>query len=270
MAPTGRVSLFRQLELALQLADIADAITYNHYESRDFSVDHKADNTEVTEADRECESALRDILKFENPDHAVLGEEEGLLGPKDAEYRWIIDPIDGTSNFVKGVPIWATLIALQHVPTGGAPKVVLGVVSAPALQRRWWAAARRGAYANGRTIKVSKVDQISDAHLASPGGAIWAKQSAAKGKAYNALAAEVWRERGLGDFWQHMLVAEGAFDIAAEPIVSTWDLAALQIIVEEAGGTFTDLAGIAQPGGGSAVSTNGILHAEVLDRLNKK
>ena len=269
MAPPPRVSLYRQLELALQLADIADAITYGHYESRAFSVENKADNTEVTDADKECESVLREILNVHNPDHAVLGEEAGLIGPEHAEYRWILDPIDGTSNFVKGVPIWATLIALQHVPIDGPHRVVLGVVSAPALQRRWWGAYRRGAFCNGRAIKVSKVDAISGAHLASPGGAIWQKQSAAKGKAYNALAASVWRERGLGDFWQHMLVAEGAFDIACEPIVSLWDLAAIQIIVEEAGGTFTDLAGVAQPSGGSAVSTNGILHAEVLARLNR-
>ena len=259
------LDLHDELALALRMADVADAVTLSRYEARDFSVDRKADRSEVTEVDRNTEATIRSTINAERPDHAVLGEEAGLDGPTDAEWRWVIDPIDATSNFVKGVPIWATLIALQHVPAHGVSEVVMGVCSAPALHRRWWAARGLGAFANGHRINVSDVSELAEAHLASPGSAIWHRHG--NGPAYEELARSVWRERGLGDFWQHMLVAEGAFDIACEPIVSMWDLAAMQIIVEEAGGRFTDLSGAPRPDGGSAVSTNGLLHDIVLQRL---
>lgn len=257
------MTLAADLALALELADIADAITLPYFGNADLRVDRKADRTEVTQADRGTEAALRKHLAAARPDHAVLGEEEGLIGNPHARSRWIIDPIDGTSNFVKGVPIWATLIALE---VDG--ELVIGVASAPALGRRWWAAEGSGAFANGHRIHVSAVSSLAEAHLSHAGVALFEKfGSPERCEALVQLTKEVWRERGLGDFWMHVLVAEGAFDIAVESIVSTWDLAALQVIVQEAGGRFTDLHGRARPDGGSALSTNGHLHDAVLARL---
>jgi histidinol-phosphatase len=193
----------------------------------------------------------------------VLGEEEGLIGPDSSPWRWIVDPVDGTSNFVCGVPIWATLIALEH-----DGRIVLGVASAPALGRRWWAASGLGAFADGAAIHVSDVADLERAHLAySDVGSFYEHGSEALGEGLVELARTVRRARGLGDFWMHALVAEGAFDAAVEPIVSVWDLAALQVIVEEAGGRFTDLHGRPTAAGGSACSTNGRLHDEVLGYL---
>jgi histidinol-phosphatase len=253
------------LELAHELADLADAVTLPRYESKAFTVDHKDDRTEVTEADRGAEAALRRRLAEARPGHAVLGEEEGLVGP-DGAPRWVLDPIDGTSNFVKGVPIWATLIALQQAD--GA--LTAAVVSAPALRRRWWATRDKGAWAGpslaeGRRLQVSTVTDLLDAHLAHAGVGTFYEHG--RGDQLVALTRRVWRSRGLGDFWMHCLVAEGAFDAACEPVVSLWDLAAVQLVVEEAGGRFTDLAGRPIPDGGSAVSSNGLLHDEVLAAL---
>jgi histidinol-phosphatase len=243
------------LALALSLADTADAITLPHFRSTSLTVDRKSDRTEVTIADRSAESAIRARLNDERPDHAVLGEEEGLIGSPDATSRWIIDPIDGTSNFVKGVPAWATLIALES-----DGELVVGVCSAPALGRRWWAVRGGGAFADGAPIRVSGIDTIAEAHLSH------AKFRGEDGHdAITRLARDVWRDRGFGDFWMHMLVAEGAVDIAVEPIVSVWDLAAIQVIVEEAGGQFSDLNGRRGPDGGSALSTNRLLHKRVLE-----
>jgi histidinol-phosphatase len=249
-----------ELALALELADLADEVTSSRFRARDLSVAHKADATEVTEADKGAEAAIRARLAEARPAHAVLGEEEGLLGDVGSAWRWVVDPIDGTSNYVRGVPIWATLIALQH-----DGEVVVGVASAPALRRRWWAGRGLGAFADGSPIHVTGVDRIEDAHLAHAGVGTWYEHG--RGDEFVALTRRVWRGRGVGDFWMHCLVAEGAFDVACEPIVSLWDLAALKVIVEEAGGRFTDLAGNATPDGGSAVSTNGLLHDEVLAAL---
>jgi histidinol-phosphatase len=253
----------RELALAIELADLADAITLRYFRAADLRVDRKADASEVTEADRGAEAAMRARLADARPGHAVLGEEDGLLGPPGATHRWIIDPIDGTSNFVKGVPVWATLIALQV-----DDEVVVGVASAPALGRRWWAARGAGAHADGRPITVSAVGELPRAHLAHAGVGTWFEHG--RGDAFVDLTKRVWRGRGLGDFWMHCLVAEGAFDVACEPIVSLWDVAAIQVIVEEAGGRFTDLDGRATPDGGSAVSTNGLLHDVVLDALGRQ
>jgi histidinol-phosphatase len=249
--------LVGELALALDLADIADAITLPHFRSSSLRVDHKADDTEVTVADRSSEAAIRARLTEARPDHAVLGEEEGLIGPPGATTRWIIDPIDGTSNYVRGIPIWATLIALEvH------DELVVGVASAPALGRRWWAARGLGAFADGERIGVSAVANLAEVHLAySDVGSFY---EYGHGDALVDLCGRVWRARGLGDFWMHMLVAEGGFDVAVEPIVSLWDLAAVQVIVEEAGGRFTSLDGVARADGGSACSTNGLLHEKVL------
>lgn len=253
------------LALAHELADLADAQTLPRYAAKDFTVDRKADRTEVTEADRGAESAMRAHLASARPHHAVIGEEEGLVGP-DGSARWVLDPVDGTSNFVKGVPIWATLIALQQ-PDGD---LTAAVVSAPALGRRWWASRGQGAFAGpshvgGRPIRVSAVAALSEAHLAHAGVNTFYEHG--RGDQLVALTRRTWRSRGLGDFWMHVLVAEGAFDVACEPIVSLWDLAAVQLVVEEAGGRFTNLAGEARPDGGSALSTNGLLHDDVLTAL---
>ena len=252
-----------ELALALELADIADAVSMPYFRNVNLRVDRKADRTEVTQADRETEAAIRLHLNKHRPDDAVLGEEDGLVGDPHARCRWIIDPIDGTSNFVRGVPIWATLIALE---VDG--ELVVGVASSPALGRRWWAARGSGAFANGHPIHVSDVAALGEAHLSHAGVALFDTfGSAERCDALVQLTKDVWRERGLGDFWMHVLVAEGAFDIAVESIVNTWDLAALLVIVEEAGGTFTDLHGKRRADGGSALSTNGHLHAAVMDRL---
>jgi histidinol-phosphatase len=246
-----------ELALALELADLADAVTLPHFRSTSLRVDHKADASEVTAADRGTEAAMRARLADARPDHAVLGEEEGLLGASDARSLWILDPIDGTANFVRGVPIWATLIALEH-----EGRFVVGVASAPALGRRWWAASGRGAFADSVPIHVSNVGDLAAAHLAYTDVGDFYEHG--YGDALVALSRRARRARGLGDFWMHVLVAEGAFDAAVEPEVNLWDLAAIKVIVEEAGGCFTDLAGEARPDGGNACSTNGLLHAEVL------
>jgi histidinol-phosphatase len=254
------LDLDAELALALRLADAADAITLPRYRAADLSVRHKADATEVTDADTASEAAMRALLARERPDHAVLGEEEGLIGDPDAVSRWILDPIDGTASFVRGLPIWGTLIALEH-----DGEIVVGVASAPALGRRWWAARSKGAFSDHGAMRVSTVDRIEDAQLGHASISSWREHG--HGPQFAALADRVWRSRGVGDFWMHVLVAEGVFDIAAEPIVSLWDLAAVKPIVEEAGGRFTDLAGEARADGGSALSTNGLLHDAALAAL---
>src|SRR5436190_2692074 len=192
------------LQLALELADLADAATVPRFRARDLRIDRKADATEVTEADRAAEAAIRRALATARPDHAVLGEEEGLIGPRGARCRWVIDPIDGTSNYVRHVPIWATLIALME-----GDDVVVGVASAPALGRRWWATRGDGAFADGAPIGVSTVDGLADAHLAHAGIGTFFENGC--GETIGDLAQSVWRSRGVGDFWMHCLVAEGAF-----------------------------------------------------------
>jgi histidinol-phosphatase len=250
------------LALALAMAEAADALTMPRFGAVDLHVDTKPDLTPVTDADRSVEEALRRILSAERPDDAVVGEEYG--GTTEFVGRqWVIDPIDGTKNFVRGVPVWATLIALldDSVP-------VAGVVSAPALQRRWWAAIGRGAFAAAggagpRRLAVSAVDDLSAASLSFSSLSGWGGRR----DRFLSLTDAVWRVRGYGDFFSYCLVAEGAVDIAAEPEVSVWDLAPLDILVREAGGTFTSVDGVAGPHGGSAVATNGRLHETVLSRF---
>ena len=257
------------LALALELADEADAVTMGRFRAADLRVETKPDLTPVSEADRAVEERLRRHLTRARPGHDVLGEEMGDHGKAGSGWRWVIDPIDGTKNYVRGVPVWATLIALQQrrpaSPEHTGSQTVLGVVSAPALGRRWWAARGEGAFADGDRIGVSAVGALGDASLSYASLAGW--EAAGRGDAFLALTRRCWRTRAYGDFWSHVLVAEGAVDVAAEPEVTLWDLAPLQVIVEEAGGRFTDLGGVPTPAGGSAVSTNGLLHDEVLAAL---
>ena len=254
------------LSLALELADLADAITLSRYGAADLVVETKPDLTPVTEADRAVEQAFRERLAAARPADSVIGEEYGTSTATGATRRWIVDPIDGTKNYVRGVPVWATLIGLMD-----GPDVVVGVVSAPALGRRWWGALGGGAW-TGRSLtkaspcRVSGVTKLGDASMSYSGLGGWAERGLLDN--FLGLTRAVWRTRGFGDFWSHMLVAEGACDVSAEPEVSLWDLAALQIIVTEAGGRFTSLEGETRPDGGSVVCTNGHLHDDVLARLN--
>ncbi len=236
----------------------------SRFRANDLHVTRKPDTTHVTEADHAAEQLIRDGLARARPDDLILGEEFGetAAGPEQSGgRRWIVDPIDGTANYVRGVPIWATLIALEE---DGELRV--GVVSAPALHARWYAARGEGAFASERPIHVSAVGAIADAQLCYSDVPSWSKYRTTAEPMVE-LLHRVWRSRGVGDFLQHMLVAEGAADIAVEPIVNLWDLAPLLVIVEEAGGRFTSLEGERTAAGGSAVSTNGILHAEVLATL---
>ncbi|WP_280184056.1 histidinol-phosphatase [Nocardia cyriacigeorgica] len=252
------------LEFALRLADAADAITKERFGALDLKVDAKPDLTPVSDADLAVERQIRTMLEQERPQDSVLGEEFG----GDAEFagrQWVIDPIDGTKNFVRRVPVWATLIALLE---DGVP--VVGVVSAPALARRWWAAAGSGAWSSfhpgaPKPITVSAVADLDNASLAFSSLSGWRDRGLRE--KFIDLTDEVWRVRGYGDFLSYCLVAEGAVDIATEPEVSLWDLAALDILVREAGGSFTSLTGTPGPHGGDAIATNGPLHQAVLDRL---
>ena len=254
------------LQLARELADAADAITTARFGAADLAVDTKPDLTPVSDADRAVEEAIRARLAVDRPDDAISGEEfgSGGSGPR----RWVVDPIDGTKNFVRNVPVWATLIALLD---GDDP--VVGVVSAPALSRRWWAARGAGAwstFAGGapRRLAVSRVAALEDASLsyASLGG--WAEFGLRD--AFVALTERVWRSRAYGDFWSYMLLAEGAVDLAAEPELSLWDMAALAPVVTEAGGRFTGLDGVPGVHQGNAAASNGLLHDPFLAALRQQ
>jgi histidinol-phosphatase len=246
------------LSLALELADAADAITSRHFQSTTLAVRTKIDMTPVSEADEGAERAIRAILARERPDDGILGEEYGTSGSQTR--RWIIDPIDATKNYVRGIPIYATLIGLAE-----NDRIVAGVVSAPALGRRWWAARGEGAFCNGRPIHVSRIESLNEAHIAYDSVTDFDKSG--QTDPFLKLVRQCTRARGFGDFWIHMLVAEGAIEIAVEPEVAAWDMAAIQVIVEEAGGRFTDVRGNARFDGGSGISTNGALHDVVLEHF---
>ena len=234
------------LAFALELADVADAITLARFRAADLHVETKPDLSPVSEADRAVEEALRERIARERPGESVLGEEEG---GEDGD--WVIDPIDATKNYVRGIPLYATLIALEGR---------VAVVSAPALQKRWWAARGEGAFADGRPLRVSGVRRIEDAVLTftSPH---------AQGPGFYRLVERSWAPRGFGDFWQYMLLAEGAVDLCVESVAEHWDLAAPKLIVEEAGGVLTDLRGVDTATGGDCLASNGLLHAEALAEL---
>ncbi|GGM07584.1 inositol monophosphatase family protein [Nakamurella endophytica] len=258
------------LALALQLADAADAISIDRFGAGDLRVEAKPDLSPVSDADLAVERALRGVLERARPGDTVLGEEFGGAAAATSsagERRWILDPIDGTKNYVRGVPVWATLIALFD---GDLPAV--GVVSAPALARRWWAAEGDGAWgsvagAQPRRLHVSGVRRLEDASVSYSEVGEWA--AAGRGDRFAALLDQAWRTRAYGDFWSYVLVAEGAVDVAAEPELSLWDLAALVPVVREAGGRLTGVDG--SPIGlhsTSALATNGLLHPAVTALLN--
>jgi histidinol-phosphatase len=247
----------------LELAAVADAISMPRFEAQDFAIETKPDRTEVTIADRDTEAALTSLILERFPDHQVLGEEFGTKGSPEAAWRWIIDPIDGTSNFTRGVPVWATLIAAEFRGVLQA-----SMVSCPALSRRWWALKGEGAKLNGKPLAVSKVADLQHAFISYSDGHWPSTPHAHLRSNLDVLLQQCGRQRCFGDFWQHMLVAEGAIDIALEPIVSLWDLAAVQLVVEEAGGMFTSLQGVPRADQGSALSTNGRLHPDVLEVFN--
>lgn len=253
------------IELALAMADQADALTTSRFGALDLRIDTKPDLTPVTDADRAVEVSLRAELAQHRPDDEVLGEEFGGSATF-AGRQWVIDPIDGTKNFVRGVPVWASLIALLD---DGVP--VVGVVSAPALQRRWWAGSGHGAFTSvsggqPRRITVSGVPDLASASLAFSSLSGWRDRGLRE--QFIALTDAVWRVRGYGDFFSYCLVAEGAVDVAAEPEVALWDLAPLDILVREAGGEFTNIEGASGPHGGSAVASNGLLQQSVLAALS--
>jgi len=268
------------LAFAHALADLADAISLDRYQAQDLVVTTKPDSTPVTDADRAVETAIREAISTHRSEDGLVGEEFGSNKGASTRY-WVIDPIDGTKNFMRGVPIWATLIALVEIDSSGSEEVIVGVVSAPALSRRWSAARGLGAYVrfyshqdmnedldsnelNEKRIKVSKVSSISDASISYSDFVGWGERL----EPFQKMLNSAWRTRAIGDFWSHMLVAEGSIDAAIEPSLALWDMAALEIIVREAGGIFTDISGHNGPFGSSAVSTNGLLHNEVVNGIN--
>ena len=251
------------LRLAHLLADDADSITMSRFKSLDLHVTSKPDLTPVSDADTAAEQAIRRTLSRARPRDAVHGEEMGDTGwgPR----RWVIDPIDGTKNFVRGVPVWGTLIALLI-----NDQPVVGVVSAPALGRRWWASLSGGAYAgkslmSATAIHVSDIASVEDASLSYASISAWVE--AGQGQQFVDLLRRCWRTRAYGDFWSYMLLAEGGVDIACEPELQLHDMAACSVIVTEAGGKFTDLEGRPGPHGAGAYATNGRLHDAVLKQL---
>jgi histidinol-phosphatase len=258
------VNLATELEFALSLADLADATTLQPFHDRGFTVDWKTNRTEVTELDRRTEEVLAETIARFRPDDAVYGEEFGQRGGGDGpRWTWVLDPIDGTSNYARGVPVWATLIGLldpNDVP-------VLGVVSAPAISARWHGAIGVGAFNRRGPIRVSTVSQLDEAQVSTTPNAGW--EALGGYQRVVDLARNAYRSRGFGDFWQHMLVAEGAIDVAVDAIgLEPYDTAALWPIVAEAGGRITDRLGGTSFRNGSAVSTNGLLHETVLGAID--
>ena len=253
------------LRLAHVLADNADSLTTSRFKALDLKVSTKPDLTQVSDADTAVEDAIRGTLSRSRPRDAVHGEEGGDTGwgPR----RWVIDPIDGTANFVRGVPVWATLIALMV-----EDQVEVGVVSAPALGRRWWACTGGGAYTgkslmHASPIRTSRASRLSDAYLSYSSLHGWVNSG--RGLQFGDLMRSVWRTRAFGDFWSHMLVAEGAVDLSVEPELDLHDMAALDVIVREAGGRATSIDGVPGPVGPGLLCSNGRLHDEALTLLSE-
>lgn len=252
------------VRLAHLMADDADSLSMSRFKALDLQFSAKPDNTPVTEADTAVEESIRRTLARTRPRDAVHGEEFSDTG--ESPRRWIIDPIDGTKNYLRGVPVWATLIALEV-----EGRIVASVVSAPALGRRWWASEGGGAYTgrsilNATELRVSRVAEIPDASLSYSEISEWVE--AGNGQGFIDLMRECWRSRAYGDFWSYMMVAEGCVDVACEPDLQLYDMAALDIIVREAGGRFTNLAGVDGVSGPGALATNSALHQAALSYLS--
>jgi histidinol-phosphatase len=240
------------LAFAFTLADAADAITSARFRASDLQVETKPDLSPVSEADRAAEEAIRSLVAASRRDEGVLGEE---FGDDGGDAKWIVDPIDGTTNYVRGIPVWATLLALERDGV-----VCASLVSAPALGHRWWAARGEGAFADGSRCRVSAVSRVYDATVSTTS----ARHMPA---GWTAIVTRAWANRGLGDFWQHCLVAEGALDVACDRVMNVWDYAPVQLIVEEAGGRCTTFEGAGPSAGSSFVATNGVLHEGVVALL---
>jgi len=240
------------LRFAHELADAADAATLPRFRALDLLVETKPDLTPVSDADRAAEKAIRRLVAASGRGEGVLGEE---LGDDGAAMRWIVDPIDGTRNYVRGVPVWGTLLALER-----DGDVDCALVSAPALGRRWWAARGGGAWADGRQVRVSQVVRLEDAVVSTT-------SPAAMPPAWAAIAARAWSDRAFGDFWQYCLLAEGGVDVATDSILALWDYAAVALVVAEAGGACSTLAGGTPAPGQGFLATNGTLHEEVVGLL---
>jgi len=240
------------LAFAFRLADAADAITSARFRASDLSVETKPDLSPVSEADRAAEEAIRSLVAASGRGEGVLGEE---FGDDGGDAKWIVDPIDGTTNYVRGIPVWATLLALEREGV-----VCASLVSAPALARRWWAGRGEGAFADGSRCRVSAVSRVEDATVSTTS----ARRMPA---GWTAIVMRAWANRGLGDFWQHCLVAEGALDVACDRAMNVWDYAPVQLIVEEAGGRCTTFEGAGPSAGSSFVATNGLLHEGVVALL---
>lgn len=256
--------LSADLDLALRLADAADAASMSRFDAADLEVRLKSDATHVTEADLATERAIRAVLEAERPEDGVFGEEYGISG--DARRQWIVDPIDGTANYLKGIPMWTTLIALS---IDGIPRV--GVASQPAIGRRWWAATGLGAWTNApagepRRLSVSEVDTVAEASVSFQSIGQW--REAGRLDALERLTSAVWRDRGYGDAWPYMLLAEGRLELVAEFGVREYDIAALVPIVTEAGGKFTSFDGDDSLSERSCLATNRVLHSAFLDLLH--
>lgn len=264
-----RFSLGDDLALAHRLADAADAITLKRFQANDLVVTTKPDNTPVTDADKSSEEAIRALLHAHRPEDGIVGEEFGDEGAEKSRY-WVIDPIDGTKNFLRGVPTWATLIGLVERSDDGSQRTIVSVVSAPALFRRWYAHKGGGAFVtinreSTKRLHVSGVSKIEDASISYSDFQGWGDRL----EPFQALLKSAWRTRGYGDFWSHMLVAEGALEVAVEPELALWDMVALDLIVTEAGGIFSNTEGAIGPHGGNGLSTNGLLHSHIVDALRK-
>ena len=257
------------LEFALALADAADLVTMRYYRAADINVHAKADRTLVTRADLEVEAALTESIGARYPDHAVVGEERGVHGGPEAPVRWIIDPIDGTHSYARGIPVWATLIAAEV-----ADDLRVGVASAPALGTRWRAGRGLGAYRaplpwtlgplEAERVHTSAVARLEEAQVLYGSYDLTLD---AWGSRADAVLRGAWRTRGFSDFWGHALVAEGAAEAMLEGDISAWDIAAMLVIVEEAGGRLTDLRGDRTIEAGHSITSNGPLHEELLARL---
>jgi histidinol-phosphatase len=246
------VSASSDLELAHRLADAADAITLARFRALDLQVETKPDLTPVSEADKAAEEAIRSLVAASGRGEGVLGEE---FGDDGSDATWIVDPIDGTKNYVRGLPVWATLLALAR-----EGEVVAALVSAPSLGRRWWAVRGEGAFADGARCRVSQVARVEDAVVSTT-------SPVEAGEAWHRLAQQAWAARAFSDFWQYCLVAEGSLEVAADPELKLWDYAAVDLIVREAGGRCTTFAGSVPEPGGSFVATNGVLHEAAVSVL---